>query len=413
MYIPRLFGARLRSLARSFPALVLSGARQSGKTTLMGQTFSAYHRVSLDLPSRAEQAERDPSSFFRDNPPPLCVDEVQYAPGLFRHIKAEIDKDRHAMGRFILTGSHSFNLMKGVSESLAGRAAIIELENLAEAELVAVGLVGTGGQDRLRLLARGQFPELWRDPSIPAREFYAAYVATYLERDVRQILNVTSLRDFERFIRILAARSGTILNKSEVAKDVGVSVKAIGDWISVLQASGQIVLLEPWFANFGKRIVKSPKLYFRDSGLLCFLLGLDAGSLESSPFLGAIWETFLFGELRKLEAATGSGTRFWFYRDQRAREIDFVLERGGRLSFVEAKWTEHPDDTDIRVITAISRELTESGGPWRAGPHYVLSRSAEAYPLAEGISAVNETAIGTMLATDSAVNPRGSADPGR
>jgi uncharacterized protein len=143
--------------------------------------------------------------------------------------------------------------------------------------------------------------------------------------------------------------------------------------------------------------VKSPKLYFRDSGLLCFLLGLDEASLERSPFLGALWETYLFAEMRKLEASRGLGTRFWFYRDQRGREIDFVLERGGELSFAEAKWTEHPDATDAAAIRAVSGELAASGGPWKAGRHYVLSRTAASYPVVEGVEAVDESAISSIL----------------
>jgi predicted AAA+ superfamily ATPase len=397
MPFPRIAEARLRSLSGQFPALVVTGARQAGKTTLVEAAFPELHKVSLDLPSLAERAERDPGSFFREYAPPIAVDEVQYAPGMFRHVKAEIDRDRHAMGRFVLTGSQAFNLMKGVSDSLAGRCAILELENLAALELVRAGAIESAAASRLRLIGRGQFPELWRDPSISARDFYAAYLATYLERDVRQILNVTSLRDFERFLRALAARSGALLNKSEVAKEVGVSAKAIGDWLSVLQASGQIVLLEPWFANFGKRIAKSPKLYFRDSGLLCFLLGLDEDSLERSPFLGALWEGYVFAEMRKVEAALGRGTRFWFYRDQRGREVDFVLERGGELSFVEAKWSEHPEPGDARVIAALDRELRAAAIGWRPGRHYLLSTTASPFPIAEGIEAVSESAIEGML----------------
>lgn len=185
-----------------------------------------------------------------------------------------------------MTGSQSFLLMKEVSDSLAGRCVWFELENLALAELIQGQVVDPARPDWLRLLVRGQFPELWKLPNMPSADFHRSYLATYLERDVRQILNVTSLRHFERFIRLLAARSGQLLNKTELAKDVGVSTRAIGDWLAVLEASGQIVFLEPWFRNFGKRIVKSPKVYFRDSGLLCSLLGLDEASLARSPFLG-------------------------------------------------------------------------------------------------------------------------------
>lgn len=307
VFIERSIASRLQNLAAHFPALVLTGVRQSGKTTILRSCFSGYHYVTLDLPSVVEQAERDPQSFFKMNPPPVVVDEVQYAPGLFRHVKTRIDRDRNRNGRFILNGSQGFTLMNGVSESLAGRCAAAELENLSFQELSAQGLVQ--GNPWIHIMSRGQFPELWRDPGIPSRDFHSSYLAAYLERDVRQLLNVTSLRDFERFIRMLAARSGSLLNKTEVARDVGVSIKAIGDWVSVLEASGQIVLLEPWFSSFGKRIVKTPKVYFRDSGLLCFLLGLDENSLAGSPFLGPAWESFVFSEMRKTVASQGSPGR--------------------------------------------------------------------------------------------------------
>jgi uncharacterized protein len=214
MSFPRFAVRKLQALASHFPAVVVTGARQSGKTTLVESTFPELATVSLDLPSLAEQAERDPGTFFREHPAPVSVDEVQRAPGLFVHVKAEIDRDGHSMGRFVLTGSQAFNLMKGASDSLAGRCAILELENLAAAELAEAGAIESAASARRRLMARGQFPELWRDPAIEARDFYSSYVATYLERDVRQILNVTSLRDFERFIRVLAARSGGLLKRA-------------------------------------------------------------------------------------------------------------------------------------------------------------------------------------------------------
>lgn len=387
MQYPRRCAGRVIELARFFPAVVLTGARQSGKTTLLRSTFAEHHYVSLDLPSVAEQAERNPAQFLAENPAPVVVDEVQYAPGLFRHVKAAIDRDRHSMGRFILTGSQHFTLMKGVSESLAGRCGIVDLENLSHEEISAV----IGSQDTrkklLSLMVRGQFPELWRVRKLPRWDFYSAYLATYLERDVRQILNVTSLRDFERFLRVLAARPGAMLNKSDIARDVGVSVKAVGDWLSVLQASGQIVMLEPWFSNIGKRMVKTPKVYFRDSGLLCFLLNIDEESLVKSPSLGAVWETFLFAEMRKLNAVLASPVNMWYYRDQRAREIDFVLERGGRLSFVECKWQEHPSRDDARHLLAVHADLLLAGSSWRPGDHYVIGTPAASYPIASGIAA--------------------------
>ena len=245
MYYPRHCAKRLSQLARHFPAVIVTGARRAGKTTLLRAAFPDHHYVSLDLPTIAEQAERNPDLFLRQHPPPVLVDEVQYAPGLFRHLKAAIDAHRHEMGRFILAGSQHFTLMKGVSDSLAGRSALLELENLAFTEIRAVREAPADARGLATLMARGQFPELWRVPALPARDFFASYLATYLERDVRQILRVGSLRDFERFIRILAARPAAMLNRSDIARNVGVAVKTIGEWVSVLEASGQVALLKP------------------------------------------------------------------------------------------------------------------------------------------------------------------------
>jgi predicted AAA+ superfamily ATPase len=288
--------------------------------------------------------------------------------------------------------------MKGESESLVGRVGLLELENLSLQEMEQQIDITTDRRALVTAMVRGQFPELWRLPDFPSREFYSAYVATYLERDVRQILNVTSLRDFERFLRILAVRSGGMLNKSDVARDVGVSVKAIGDWLSVLQASGQIVLLEPWFTNITKRMVKTPKVYFRDSGLLCFLLNLTEQSVLASPLLGAVWETIVFSELRKLNAALAEPVNFWYYRDQRSREIDFILEAGGKLSFVEAKWQEQPGKREANTMLEISQELDHGQAQWRSGPHFIVGTPSNRFSVTEGIDATGVNDIPAILA---------------
>ncbi len=384
MYISRDTKDQILEALQHFPALLLTGARQVGKTTVLREILPNYGYISLDLPSIAEQAEHDPDAFLKANPPPLIIDEIQYAPGLFRHLKTLIDKERHRFGNFVLTGSQHFALMQGVSESLAGRIAIFELENLNLNEISSVQKNTETLNVLKKIIVRGQFPELWRNKKMPISLFYSSYLATYLERDVRQILNVSSLRDFERFIRVLAARSASLVNKSDIAKDVGVSVKAIGDWLSVLQSSGQVVLLEPWFVNFGKRIVKSPKVYFCDTGLLCFLLGINEETLEISPFLGMIWETFLFAEMRKTHAYRGASINLWHYRDQYANEIDFLLENRGNLSFLEAKWTELPSPKHARTLNTIYKDLKNAEGPWQAGNRYILSRTANPYPLEDG-----------------------------
>jgi len=397
MYFPRTISEKLIRLSQFFSSVIISGARQTGKTTLLKKTFPEYNYVSLDLPSIAEQAENNPSEFLSEHASPLVIDEVQYAPGFFRHLKTEIDADRHTMGQFILAGSQDFSLMKHVSDSLAGRCALLELENLSLQEIRRKKDLLETPETHLQSMVRGQFPELWRVPELPVNDFYSSYLATYLERDVRQILNVTSLRDFERFIRILASRSGNMLNKTDIARDVGVSVKAVGDWISVLEASGQIVLLEPWFSNFDKRIVKTPKLYFRDSGFLCFLLGLNKDALAASPFLGSVWETLLFSELRKINSCLSEPVNLWYYRDQRAREIDFLIESGGVISFLECKWKETPTKEDARTLISVSAELEKSGSNWKSGNHYIIANTISSFSLTQKVRAVGVSDLKDIL----------------
>lgn len=340
---------KIEELARFFPVLVLSGARQTGKTTLLKSLFPKHQYVTLDLPLEAEFAEESPEEFLKKYSPPVLIDEVQYAPKLFRHLKFVVDSNRETNGQFILTGSQKFTLMKEVSDSLAGRCALLELENLSIYELGSIAKEYGKSNGSHSLLSRGFYPELWKNLDFPVLEYYRSYFGTYLERDVRQILNVGSLRDFERFIRICATRSGNLLNKSDIAKDVGVTLKTINDWLSVLQASNQISLLEPYFENVGKRLVKTPKIYFNDTGLLCFLLGLDKESVSQSHLLGAIFETFIFGELRKYISIKKPQATIWFYRDQ-TKEIDFVILESNTVRMIETKWTERPDLGDVKSL---------------------------------------------------------------
>ena len=332
MWIERDISTKIRLLVQKFPALVLTGARQAGKTSLVRHLFPHYTYVTLDIPSIAALAANSPEEFLARYPLPLVVDEVQYAPELFRHVKVVIDQQRHTMGQFILTGSQKFPLMAQVADSLAGRCAMVDLATLSATEIAASGVTLQTYVQQVNCLTRGTFPELWRDPEIPSDAFYQAYLATYLERDVRQVLNVGSLRDFERFLRACAVRSGQLLNKSELGRDVGVSQPTITAWLSVLEASNQITLLEPFFANVGKRLVKSPKLYVLEPGLLCFLLGITPGNLETSPFIGMLWESFIFAELRKCQQLHAPQASLFFYRDQQNREVDFLWMEAGRIT---------------------------------------------------------------------------------
>ncbi|MGQ0655943.1 MAG: ATP-binding protein [Betaproteobacteria bacterium] len=385
MWIPRDVEARLKRSARTRPVVVLTGARQTGKTSTLRRLFPQHGFVSLDLPSEAEEAEKEPAAFLRRHPAPLLVDEVQYAPGLFRHLKAAVDASRSASGLYLLTGSQRFALMKGVSESLAGRADIVELETLSLAEIR--GALPATGLDSA--VVRGGFPELHANPDIDAAAFYSSYLATYLERDVRSLSNVGSLRDFERFLRACALRSANLLNKADLARDIGIAPSTANQWLSLLEASGQVVLLEPWFSNRTKSIVKSPKLYLADSGLLCALLNVRSeDSLRESPAAGQIWETFVFAQLRQRERRAGRAGGLFFWRD-RSREVDFIADAGGRLELYEAKWTELPGPGDA-VNLAFVRDVV---GRSRVAAASVVCRAANAYPLPGGSRALPATDI--------------------
>lgn len=377
--------------ARERPAIVLTGARQVGKTSLVRRLFPAHAYVSLDLPSEAEQAERDPAALLARHPPPLVVDEVQYAPGLFRHLKSAVDARRAQSGQFILTGSQSFPLMQAVSESLAGRDTVIELEGLSLMELTAAR-PKSGWES---MLVRGGLPELHEKPGMDADAYLRSYVATYLERDVRTVLNVGSLRDFERFLRACALRSAQLLNKAELARDVGVSPPTASQWLSVLEASNQVCLLEPWFSNRTRTLVKTPKLYLSDTGLLCHLLGIRAVSdLAGSPLAGAVWETFVCSELRRTLKNAGRAGELFFWRD-RGREVDFLLHRAGRFELFESKWTEHPSQREADGLRVVASHLPR-GSVRRTA---VICRAANAYPLREAGEAWPISETGARLLT--------------
>ena len=385
MWIPRDIEPRLQRSARTRPVVVLTGARQTGKTSTFRRLFPNHAFVSLDLPTEAEQAEKEPQSFLRRHPPPVIIDEVQYAPGLFRYLKGAVDASRARNGQFLLTGSQKFTLMKSVSESLAGRADIAELETLSFSEIRAA-LPRTALETAI---VRGGFPELHANPDIDVMAFYNSYLATYLERDVRSLANVGSLRDFERFLRACALRSANLLNKADLARDVGISPSTANHWLSTLEASGQIVLLEPWYSNRTKSIVKSPKLYLADSGLLCALLNIRTEeALYQAPSTGAIWETFVFQQLRERERRAGRMGSLFFWRD-RTREVDFVVDVGGRLELFEAKWTEVPTAADTLnlefVRNVIGKSRIVAGG--------VISRTQNSYPLSHGFRAIPVTEL--------------------
>jgi len=350
----------------------------------MKRLFPDYRYVTLDSIPDAELADNSPDLFFEKYPPPVLIDEVQYAPLLFRHLKVRIDRQPDRKGQYILTGSQKFVLMKGVSESLAGRCGVIEMESLSAGELHAQ-LDSFLRENTLEdLLARGFFPELWKIPDFPYGEFYNSYINTYIERDVRQIINISSSRSFNQFLRALTARSGQILNKSDIAKDVGISTKTISNWLTVMEASNQITVLEPYHSNLNKRLVKSPKIYFNDSGMLCFLMGLDGKSLVNYQGVGHIWEAFIVSELRKQLSISFPQAKLFFYRDKDGREVDITLELGGKIHLLEIKWTQIPDSRMLKALQSVA-DLFGS----KAGKRFIVCRTGQTHRNQDGMIIAN------------------------
>jgi len=345
MWIPRELDVTLTQVADSRPAVVLTGCRQAGKTSLLVKAFSDHRYVSLDVPMVAEEAEHSGGDFLRRHEPPVIIDEIQYAPTLLRHVKADIDLHREETGRFLITGSQDFPLMEGVTESLAGRSSVLTLHSLSAREYEAWSGKTLDRGPLIEWMLRGGYPEL-HSRDLDAERFFGDYLATYLERDVRSILGVRSLRDFDRFMRLCAARTGQLVSYSSLATDLGVSPNTVKSWLSVLDASNIIILLEPYFENLGKRIVKTPKLYFLDTGLCSYLLGARSPEdLVRSPMLGAIFETHVLGQIVRHFANQGRRRDLYFYRDHHGREVDFLIPSAGRFALIECKWAESPAPT--------------------------------------------------------------------
>jgi len=387
MWIEREISQELVRLSKSFPVLVLIGPRQVGKTSILERVFSAYRYVSLDVGTNAEAAETRPQEFLEFYPPPVVLDEIQYAPSFFRYIKTYVDSHRGKNGLFIITGSQDLLLMESISESLAGRSAVIPFLGLSAKEWRQAKEVSQSFAWK-DFLWKGGFPALWADPktSPPRERWYQGYVATYLERDVRNLLKVGSLRDFERFLRACAARCGQTLNFSELGRDVGVSTPTSKQWLSVLQASNQVFLLEPYFRSLGKRLSKSPKLYFTDTGLASYLMGFSAPeALWSSAQAGALWENHVVNQWIRWRDWREPSLGLWYWRDQAGNEVDLVLDRNQKLIAVECKLTERPDEKDVRGI----RRLKAFYGDDQVIRAYVACLAEPSFDIVPGVTAVN------------------------
>ena len=325
-FVPRLLGEQLKRAARQFPALIVTGPRRAGKTTLLRRLFPAATYRLLEDPDVVARIRSDPRAFMEELRPPAILDEVQNTPEILAYVRTRIDGAPRRAGQWILTGSQDAPLMRGVTESLAGRAAVFHLLPLSTEETEKVSLL------------RGGFPEVLARPTA-GTVWFRSYVQTYLERDVRAISAIRDLATFRRFLALLASRCGQILNRTDLAAPLGVTVPTISQWLSIMEVTAQIILVPPFFENFGKRLVKSPKLYFVDSGLACHLLGLESEQeLGRSPFLGALFEGFVASEILKHQVGTGRARQLYYFRDQQGLEIDFVVPAGHRrLVLVEAK----------------------------------------------------------------------------
>lgn len=333
MWIPRAAEATLRSLSTAYPVLAVTGPRQSGKTTLARMVFSDKAYVSLEDPDRREFATDDPRGFLNQFPDGAVIDEAQRCPQLFSYVQTRVDQDGR-FGLFVLTGSSQFDLLAGVTQSLAGRVAVVRLLPFSLAELVATGRAPTSLD---QLLFQGLYPPI-HDRSLDPGVWYGNYVGTYLERDVRQMLGVRELSTFQRFVRMCAGRTGQLVNLSSLAADCGVTHGTARAWLSVLEASYIVHLLPPHHRNFDKRLVKTPKLYFLDTGLAAWLLGIQtAEQIAFHPLRGALMETWVVGELLKARYNEGLAANVYFWRDRSGHEVDALIDRGTTLVPVEVK----------------------------------------------------------------------------
>ena len=403
MLVPRTLSGLLEKAVKGFPAALVTGPRQSGKTTLLRSRFDATHRyVSLEAPHVRERALADPVGFLGDHPPPVILDEIQHAPALLSYLQVAIDEDRRP-GRWLLSGSQSFPLLQGSSESLAGRVVILtllplswsEIRNRARAqdsvetvfqELLAVRLTPEPpeGPDLAQWLLRGGYPQLWSDPGVDPQLWLASYVQTYLERDVRSVLGVRDLGAFQTFLRLAAARTAQVLNLADLARDAGVSPPTVRQWLSVLEASHQIFLLRPHFENLGKRLIKSPKLYWLDTGLLCFLLGLkDNDAVLRGPMAGPLFETAVVAELAKLFFHRGLPPSLWYWRSRDGWEVDVLVELSGRLYPVEVKATATPRPAHAETLVRWRSIAGE-----KAGSGLVVTQAQEASALVPGVRVI-------------------------
>lgn len=345
-YQPRVLEAKLKEYLNFFSVVAVTGPRQSGKSTLIQKLLKDYTYVTFDDYRILAMFEADPEKFMRIYNDKVVFDEVQKAPTLFNYIKIAVDQNRKKTGKFVLTGSSQFSFIHKISESLAGRMGLLELLPYQYTEI----------HKNLRdeSVFRGGYPELVGKHYRLFEDWFASYLETYLNKDVSILAHIGDMRDFRRLIALLAANTGQILNMSRFASDLGVDVKTIKRWISILEASYIIFLLPPYYNNFGKRIVRSPKLYFYDTGLVSFLVGINSkDGFEKGPMLGSLFENYLVAEIKKKETHQKTHANLYYYRTSHGVEVDLIIDRKNTKDFIEVKHSETFKPKMLEAIEAL------------------------------------------------------------
>ncbi len=404
--IPRTILSAIERSIRSKPVTLITGSRQVGKTTVCSQLVRehGYNYVSLADIAERVSAREDPAMFLRTHPTPLIIDEVQYAPALFDHIESVIDKVAFETGRnegmYVLTGSQLFNLMEGVTQSMAGRVGIIRMLPLSlneihgrdeppfevdfERNIIRSRTSTMDIRAVYETVIRGCYPELYAKPNIVTSEFYSDYVTTYIERDVSQILRVTDQGMFLRFMRVMASLTGQELVYDTVAKAIGADMKTVRAWTSVLESCGIIHLLQPYSGSTVRSVSKRPKLYFWDTGLACHLAKVtDVGMLTSGYLLGSMVETLIVNEIMKSYSNNRAEAGFNYYRDSNGNEVDLVISKGGTLTLVECKSGMTYDKGDVKAFSKLSN----------VGPSCLMCLTDKPYPIMDGVYALPITSI--------------------
>lgn len=406
-FMERSAGAAVERAFREFPVVVVTGPRQSGKTTLLRRMYPKLRYASMDAPDLRAAALEDPRGFLAQFPAPAILDEIQQAPELLSYVKEQVDNNRSEAGQYLLTGSQNLLLMQQVSETLAGRAAVLRLLPLTFREIVRrpdVELPWNGddpqpeigadpvstdnskamptlARERLwKLILRGSYPEIALQTGRDSTLWHQSYMQTYLERDVRTLRQIGDLGSFQDFLRALAARNAQLLNLSELSRDLGIAVNTAKNWLSVLEASFQIVIVRPWYANVGKRLVKTPKVYFTDTGTLCYLTGLkEPDHAAQGPLGGALFETAVLAEIARSIWHRGEEPRIHFWRTTSGVEVDFLVESGDEIVPVEVKLSATPRPRMADGIAKLRKLLTDS--PTRLRNGYVIHPGEAEWPL--------------------------------